>query len=61
MFLEYIKKIDIIIEWSKGRKKPFDTSFVESVKEFVVANESISERQMKCIDNIIDKFKIVVS
>jgi hypothetical protein len=58
MLQEYIDKIDTIIAWSKNRKKPFDITFVESVRAFAVANECITEKQMKCIDNIIDKFKI---
>lgn len=60
MYEEYIKKIDVIVEWAKGRKKPFDTSFIESVKEFAIEKQGMSERQMRSIDNIITKFKISI-
>jgi len=58
---EYIEKIDKIIEWAENKKgKPFDTTFVESVKDFIESSEygEPTENQKTAIDNIIERFKI---
>ena len=56
--IEYKSKMIKILEWSTHRKKAFDTSFIESVLDFVEQNDFISDKQMECIDNIITKFHL---
>jgi hypothetical protein len=60
------EKIKIIKSWAEkynltkyGLRRPFDTSFVESVEEWVRDNEP-TDLQETAIDNIIEKFKIKV-
>ena len=59
-------KIDIIKSWSVnynttkyGLKRPFDTSFVESVEDWIQEHDP-TQQQETAIDNIIEKFKIKV-
>ena len=56
----YIDKIDKIIEWAENKKgKPFDTTFVESVKDWITENNlEPTENQKIAIDNIIERFKV---
>jgi hypothetical protein len=58
---EYIEKIDKIIEWAGNKKgKPFDTSFCQSVKDFIENSEygEPTDNQKSAIDNIIERFKV---
>ena len=48
-----------ILQWARNKKgKVFDTGFVESILEWVRENDHVTERQMECVENIIEKFKI---
>jgi hypothetical protein len=54
-------KLELILEWAtirnmKGNK--FDTTFLESVKDFYGDVGEITESQERAIDNIYEKFKI---
>jgi hypothetical protein len=57
--IEYEKKIEIILEWAKRKRgKPFDTTCVEGILDWIIENDDITDGQVNCIDNIITKFKI---
>lgn len=60
------EKIKIIKSWAEkynltkyGLRRPFDTSFVESIEEWIRDNDA-TDLQENAIDNIIEKFKIKV-
>jgi hypothetical protein len=54
---EYHDKINVILEWSKDHPK-FNQDFIRNVLEKTSEYQSITEKQMSAIDNIITKFKI---
>ena len=48
-----------ILRWARNKKgKPFDTTFVESILDWVRENNHVTDRQLECVNNIIEKFKI---
>ena len=48
-----------ILQWARNKRgKVFDTGFVESILQWVRENDHVTERQMECVENIIEKFKI---
>lgn len=60
-------KLEIILEWAEERNKfverkkrgnKFDTTFLESVKDFYQETGDITTAQENAIDNIYDKFNI---
>jgi hypothetical protein len=57
-------KINLILKWADRKNfvsfKKFDTSFVESVKNWIQEHDP-SQNQIDAIDNIITKFKILKS
>jgi hypothetical protein len=55
---EYINKCRFIIDYMDTRDIDFDTSFVESVLNFMMTTDRITERQAEAIDNIIEKWNI---
>ena len=63
---EYQIKIEKIISWASFRnanpkiKKKFDTDFVENINSFIEDDGFISDKQMECVDKIIEKFKITI-
>ena len=44
-----------ILQWARNKRGKV---FVESILEWVRENDHVTERQMQCVDNIIEKFKI---
>jgi hypothetical protein len=55
--LSYSQKLEAVLSWADiDSPENFDNSFLESLK---VCN-SLSERQQKSIDNIINKFDIKI-
>ena len=44
-----------ILQWARNKR---GTAFVESILEWVRENDHVTERQMECVENIIEKFKI---
>jgi len=60
-------KLEIILEWAEERNKivekrkkgnKFDTTFLESVKDFYTDVGELTDAQESAIDNIYDKFNI---
>ena len=59
-------KLEIILEWagvkneraSKGFGKPFDTTFLESVKDFYADSGELTDAQENAIENIYEKWHI---
>ena len=48
-----------ILNWAPKKKgKPFDTTVVENILDWVRQNDHATERQLEVTQNIIDKFKI---
>jgi hypothetical protein len=56
---DYAEKCNIILNWAE-RKPKFRTDFIESVLSFIENTEFITNSQMNAIDNIIEKYKIVI-
>lgn len=55
----YIEKMEAILVWAEKKPK-FSTTFIEDVLGRTKKFNSISEKQMASIDNIINKFKIEI-
>jgi len=60
-------KLEIILEWAEERNKfvekrkrgnKFDTTFLESVKDFYTDAGELTQAQESAIDNIYEKFNI---
>lgn len=56
------EKIKAIINWkSELNKRTFDLSYIESLREDYIRFGSLSDAQEDALDNIIRRFRIIVS
>jgi hypothetical protein len=57
--MDYEEKVDNILLWALNKKgRPFDTSFIDSLKEYYETRGEFTISQENAIDNIYEKFRV---
>jgi hypothetical protein len=53
-----LTKINLVLDWAKDVERPFDLTFINSLKTYCERTGNLTEKQKNALENIIQKWQI---